>query len=140
MQAINILLIEDNEGDILLTTEAFEESNLSHNLTVARNGKEALNMLIASNNREYILPDLILLDINLPLKNGFEVLESVKKNSLTKHIPVVMFSTSSAQKDVNQAYALQASSFICKPSESGKLKNAIDTITEYWVNTVRLPQ
>lgn len=135
---MKILLVEDNEGDIMLTTEALEDSELNHSLDVARNGKEALELL--STDDKNLLPDLILLDINLPLKNGHEVLKAIKADEQLKHIPVVMLTTSSSSRDIKEAYSNFASSYICKPSELESLTQAINTFTEYWGNTVVLPR
>jgi CheY-like chemotaxis protein len=99
MKNVHILLVEDNEGDILLTVEALEEGRIANVIEVARDGQEALNKL----QNDFVdkkLPDLILLDINLPKMNGHEVLEKLKKNDDLKHIPVIMLSTSSSEMDI----------------------------------------
>ena len=100
MKKNKILLVEDNEGDIVLTSEAFEECSCKANIQVARNGKEAINILF-DQNEDAQLPDLILLDINLPLLNGHEVLKKIKENEKTQHVPVAILTTSSAISDIN---------------------------------------
>lgn len=137
---LKILLVEDNEGDIMLTPEALEDSNLSHDLMVARDGKEALDMVNQGLDDRSYLPDLILLDINLPFKNGHEVLKAMKSDENVKHIPIVMLTTSSSVQDIKEAYRNHASSYICKPSELDSLTYAINTFKEYWGNTVVLPR
>lgn len=138
---MKILLVEDNEGDILLTSEALEDSKLIHDLVVARNGKEALDLVVGhKDSEEDNLPDLILLDINLPLKNGHEVLRIIKSDDKVKHIPIIMLTTSSSVQDINKAYSNHVSSYICKPSELDSLNKAINALTEYWGKTVVLPK
>lgn len=137
---MKILLVEDNEGDIMLTSEALEDSNLNHDLMVARNGKEALDMVNQGLEDLGDLPDLILLDINLPFKNGHEVLKTIKSDENVKHIPIVILTTSSSSQDIKEAYRNHASSYICKPSELDGLTKAINVFKEYWGNTVVLPR
>ena len=139
MKSLQILLVEDNEGDIILTQEAFEECNFLTNIHVARNGKEALTYLFENCTNSH-LPDLILLDINLPLLNGHEVLKKIKENDKTKHIPVVILTTSSASTDVNLTYANHANSFISKPSEVDDFFETISTLGKFWFDTCKLPE
>ncbi|MEX2380251.1 MAG: response regulator [Vicingaceae bacterium] len=139
-QKMKILLVEDNEGDILLTTEALEDSGLNHDLSVARNGKEALDIVNHGIDDKAHLPDLILLDINLPFKNGHEVLKAIKTDEKVKHIPIIMLTTSSSVQDIREAYQNYASSYICKPSELDSLTRAINVFIEYWGNTVVMPR
>ncbi len=140
MRSIEILLIEDNEGDILLTTEALEDSKLINKLRVARNGKEALDYIFQKAGFENLpLPDLIMLDINLPLKNGHEVLQAIKSNPKTLHIPVVMLTTSSLEKDIQMAYSHHANCYITKPVEVSEFLNAILKIEHFWLSLVTLP-
>jgi CheY-like chemotaxis protein len=137
---LKILLVEDNEGDILLTSEALEDSNFNHKLVVARNGREALEIIKLAGDVKNQLPDLILLDINLPFKNGHEVLKAIKSDEKIKHIPVIMLTTSSSNQDIKEAYRNFASSYICKPSELEKLTQVFNIFKEYWNNTVELPK
>lgn len=140
MKKANILLVEDNEGDIILTQEAFEESNFESNLIVTRDGREAINYLsIEDRTTSDDLPDLILLDINLPLLNGHEVLQRIKKNEFTKHIPVIILTTSSSINDINTTYKNHANCFITKPADINDFFKTIDFIGKYWFEIVKLP-
>lgn len=138
---IKILLVEDNEGDILLTTEALEECKVPNELQILRDGSEALHFLITQakqNLKE--LPDLILLDINLPRKNGHEVLESVKNHPDLKHIPIIMLTTSSSEIDILRAYQEHANCYIIKPLEVNDFLNVTSKIEDFWLNIARLPK
>lgn len=136
MNAIKILLVEDNEGDILLTTEALKEGRIHNRIEVAKDGQEALDIL--QNGSE--LPDLILLDINLPKVNGFEVLSVIKKNNLLKTIPVIMLSTSGAEKDILTSYSNYANCFITKPLDLDSFMDVVRTIETFWISIVKLPK
>lgn len=138
MKIKQVLLVEDNEGDIVLTSEAFEECNFKTEIKVARNGKEAITFLFDEyDNSE--LPCLILLDINLPLLNGHEVLKKIKENEKTKHIPVAILTTSSAVSDINLAYNNHANCFITKPADINDFFETINSLGNFWLNTCRLP-
>jgi CheY-like chemotaxis protein len=135
----HILLVEDNEGDILLTLEAFEESNLNPEISVARNGKEALDFVFKRG--AFIAaktPDLILLDINLPFYNGHEILEQIKGSSTLKKIPVIMLTTSSRPADIDLAYTHHCNSYIQKPLEIEDFLDAIKKIEEFWLKLTTL--
>ena len=138
---INILLVEDNEGDILLTTEALEEGKIPKSLKVIRDGSSMLIYLkeIAEKSPSE-LPDLILLDINLPKKNGHEVLKDVKRNKLLKHIPIIMLTTSSSEIDVLKSYQEHANCYLIKPVEIGEFGALIEKIEDFWLSLVRLPK
>lgn len=138
MKKNQILLVEDNEGDIVLTSEAFEESSCKVNIQVARNGKEAINILFDQNENAQ-LPDLILLDINLPLLNGHEVLKKIKENEKTKHIPVIILTTSSAISDINLTYENYANCFITKPADINDFFETINVLCNYWFKISKLP-
>lgn len=138
MKKNQILLVEDNEGDIVLTSEAFEESSCKVNIQVARNGKEAINILFDLN-EDTQLPDLILLDINLPLLNGHEVLKKIKENEKTKHIPVIILTTSSAISDINLTYENYANCFITKPADINDFFETINVLCNYWFKISKLP-
>ncbi len=133
LKPVHILLVEDNEGDVLLTLEAFEESKIKNEISVARNGQEALDFLnkrgAFSKARK---PDLILLDINIPIYNGHEVLKQIKTDEVLKKIPVVMLTTSSNQKDINLAYENHSNSYVKKPLDMEEFLEAIIKIEEFW--------
>lgn len=140
MQPIKILLVEDNEGDELLIREAFEEIRLTNEIDVARDGQAAISRL--SREGQYAgteLPDLVILDINLPKKNGHEVLRFIKDNESLKHLPVIMFTTSSSHEDVRSAYRHYANCYIVKPFDSADFINTVIQIENFWFNIVKLP-
>ncbi|WP_442787017.1 response regulator [Flavobacterium suncheonense] len=137
---VDILLVEDNEGDIVLTTEALEESNIINTVNVVRNGKEAIDYVFNEGNyKDVSQPDLILLDVNLPLKSGHEVLTVIKGDERTKHIPVIMLSTSSSERDINLSYKNHVNCYITKPVELTDFFDAVTNIEQFWFNTVKLP-
>ncbi|MCY7291700.1 MAG: response regulator [Ferruginibacter sp.] len=140
MKPIHILLVEDNEGDIYLVTEALEEGKIVNKISVARDGKEALDFLDKKGKYEKEeLPDLILLDVNLPKKNGHEVLEYIKEKEALKQIPVIMLTTSSAEKDILMSYKNHANCFITKPVDVDNFLKVIYSIETFWINIVKLP-
>jgi CheY-like chemotaxis protein len=140
MEPIHILLVEDNEGDILLTTEALENSKLFTKLSVVKNGKEAMDFLIkAGGCLDATQPDMLLLDINLPKRNGHEVLKFIKENEVLKHIPVIMLTTSSSSSDIEMAYKNYVNCFITKPIEAQSFLDLIATIEIFWGSIVKLP-
>lgn len=136
MNEVQILLVEDNDGDIILTQEALKEGKIKNRISVARDGEEAMNLLHAASK----LPDLILLDINLPKLNGFEVLSAIKTNDRLKAIPVIMLSTSGADKDVLTSYNNYANCFITKPVDFTRFMEVVRTIENFWVSLVKLPR
>ncbi len=139
--AIKILLIEDNEGDILLTQEALEECKIPTSLETVRDGSEAIHVLTTKVGQDpKNLPDIILLDINLPKKNGHEVLESVKNHPELKHIPVIMLTTSSSESDIRRAYQEHANCYIIKPLEISEFIMVTSKIEEFWLTIARLPK
>lgn len=138
MKSIHILLVEDNEGDIFLTTEALEESKIINEISVVKDGQEALDFIFKSEHTD--LPDLILLDVNLPKKNGHEVLKELKTHPVFKKIPVIMLTTSSSRRDIDQSYENHANCFITKPVEVSDFLEAVNSIEQFWLNIVRLPE
>ncbi len=135
----HILLVEDNEGDIILTLEAFEESKVKTTISVAKNGREALDFLFKRGNlSEVKTPDLILLDINLPIYSGHEVLRQIKADSKLRKIPVIMLTTSSNQKDISEAYENHCNSYITKPLEVSDFLSAVLKIEEFWLQLTTL--
>ena len=140
METIHILLVEDNEGDIFLIKEAFEEAKLHTKLSVVKDGKEAVDFLNKQGKYTDVqLPDLLLLDVNLPKKNGHEVLQYIKGDDNLKHIPVIMLTTSSSPKDVNLAYKNYANCFITKPVDVNEFMKVITNIENFWISIVKLP-
>jgi CheY-like chemotaxis protein len=140
MRPIHILLVEDNEGDILLTKEAFENSNVTNEISVVKDGQEAIYFLEKIGNYSNVsTPDFLLLDVNLPKKNGFEVLKFIKEDHNLKHIPVIMLSTSSSPKDINQSYDHYANCFITKPGSAEKVFEVISVVEKFWVSVATLP-
>lgn len=134
LKLAHILLVEDNEGDVLLTLEAFEESKFHTQVSVARNGQEALDFLNKTGEFSNAQrPDLILLDINIPIFNGLEVLEEIKQDDSLKKIPVIMLTTSSNQKDIEMAYKNYCNSYVKKPLEMEDFMEAIKKIEEFWL-------
>jgi CheY-like chemotaxis protein len=138
MKGINILLVEDNEGDILLTTEAFEDSKIVNNISVIRDGKEAIGFFEALTKKEQI-PHLVLLDVNLPKVNGHEVLMYIKNNERYKSIPVIMLTTSSSERDILQSYRNHVNCYITKPIDVSDFMKAITKIEDFWINIVSIP-
>ncbi|WP_179020119.1 response regulator [Winogradskyella forsetii] len=139
MKLANILLIEDNEGDILLTREAFEESKVKTVIDVARNGQEALDYLYKRGDfTEVKKPDLILLDINIPIFDGHEVLSKIKSDPKLKKIPVIVLTTSSNEKDIEKAYENHTNSYVRKPLNMEDFLKAILKIEEFWLQLTTL--
>ena len=139
MKTLNILFVEDNEGDILLTTEAFEESKIINIIKVLRNGKKVVDFFENLNDIDEI-PDLILLDINLPKMSGHEVLKYIKDHEKYKQIPVIMLTTSSAEKDILQSYKNHVNCYITKPIDINEFVQAIIKIEDFWINIVSIPK
>lgn len=141
MKTAHILLVEDNDGDILLTKEAFEESKIKTIISVVKNGKDALDFLYKRGNfKDVELPDIILLDINIPIFNGHEVVQQIKNDTVLKKIPVIMLTTSSNPKDINLAYDNHTNSFVTKPIEMKEFLEAILKIEEFWLQICKLPE
>jgi CheY-like chemotaxis protein len=137
---IHILLVEDNEGDILLIKEAFEEVGMQHQLNVVNDGEQALDYLHRKKPFETIeIPDIIVLDINLPKMNGHEVLHYIKNHTIFKAIPVIILTTSSSSKDIDKAYQNYVNSYITKPVDIHDFTNVVNGIEDYWLNLTKLP-
>jgi CheY-like chemotaxis protein len=139
-EAIDILLVEDNPGDVRLTREALRDARIHNRLFVARDGVEALDFLYRrGEHAEVPRPDLILLDWNLPRKNGREVLEEIKVDPVLRRIPVVVLTTSEAEEDVLRAYDLHANCYIPKPVDLGRFLRIVQSIESFWLSVVKLP-
>jgi two-component system, chemotaxis family, response regulator Rcp1 len=138
---IEVLLVEDNPGDVRLTREALRDSKVLSNLTVARDGEEALAYL----RREGAFhaatrPDLILLDLNLPRRDGREVLEAIKAEPALRTIPVVILTSSEAERDIARAYELNANCYITKPVDLDQFITVVRAIEDFWFTVVKLPR
>jgi CheY-like chemotaxis protein len=141
MKELNILLIEDNEGDIILTMEALKEARISNSVNVMKDGEKALQFLRKQGEFQNApTPGLILLDINLPKIDGIEVLAHIKEDDQLKIIPVVMLTTSSSEKDILESYAHHANCYITKPVGFQNFMEVIYTIKEFWISLVQLPK
>jgi len=139
MDKAHILLVEDNEGDIVLTLEAFEESKIKTAISVVKNGQAALDFLFQREAFASALkPDIILLDINIPLLNGHEVLKQIKEDPILKKIPVIMLTTSSSQKDIHLTYENHGNSYITKPIDIDEFLETILKIEEFWLQLTKL--
>ncbi|MET7767737.1 response regulator [Nocardia sp. NPDC005366] len=138
---IDILLVEDDPGDELMTREAFEDNRIGNTLHVAHDGEEALDFLYRQGSHtDAPRPDLILLDLNLPKYDGRQVLEKVKSDPDLAHIPVVVLTTSSAEEDILRSYKLHANAYVTKPVDLDQFIAAIKQIDDFFVQVVRLPQ
>jgi two-component system, chemotaxis family, response regulator Rcp1 len=137
---VEILLVEDNPGDVRLTREALREGKVRNNLSVAADGVEALRFLRREGEHaEAVRPDLILLDLNLPRKDGREVLEEIKEDPQLRLIPVVVLTSSQAEQDICRAYDLHANCYVTKPVDLDRFITVVQTIENFWFTIVKLP-
>lgn len=137
---IDILLVEDNPGDVRLTREVLKEGKLRNNLFVCGDGEEAMDFLRQRGKYpDAVRPDLVLLDLNLPRKSGREVLAEVKEDPALKSIPIVVLTTSEAERDVLQSYNLHANCYIAKPVELIQFIKIVNYIRDFWLDIVKLP-
>jgi len=138
---MKILLVEDSPSDIRLIREALKQSDLAtHEFVVARDGVEAMDYLHRAEAGTVEMPDLVLLDLNLPRKNGREVLMEIKSTKSLKHIPVLVMTSSKADEDVTQAYNLNANCYITKPADLREYVNIVRAIEQFWFTTATLPE
>jgi two-component system, chemotaxis family, response regulator Rcp1 len=139
--AINVLLIEDNPGDVRLTQEAFREANRSIHLHVASDGVEAMQFLRREGQHaDAPRPDLVLLDLNLPKMDGREVLGQIKEDEALKTIPTVILTTSDAEADIVRSYQLRANCYLTKPVQLDEFEGLVKSINDFWLTRVKLPQ
>jgi CheY-like chemotaxis protein len=139
-RAIDVLLIEDDRGDELITREAFEHNKINNSLHVAHDGEEGLDFLYRRGAYAGApRPDLILLDLNLPKYGGRQLLETIKSDPDLCHIPVVILTTSSAEEDILSSYKLHANAYVTKPVDLDQFMSAVRQIDEFFVQVVRLP-
>lgn len=137
---LEILLVEDNPGDVRLTIEALKDAKIHHRLSVVKDGVEALLYLSKDSAfPQAVKPDLILLDLNLPRKNGIEVLQEIKQNEHLKRIPVVILTTSQSEDDILKAYDFHANCYITKPVDFDHFIHIIHSIKNFWLSLVHLP-
>ncbi len=138
---IDILLVEDNPGDVRLIQEVFKYAEIDNKIRIAKDGEEAINML--SRDNEFFdlpLPDFILLDLNLPKKSGKEVLKEMRDDKRLRCIPVVVLTTSSSDEDIVEVYRNCVNSFITKPVNLDQFIQVVKSIQEFWLNIVKLPK
>lgn len=140
MEPVHILMIEDNEGDVLLTTQAFQQAKVANSISVVEDGVQALDYLYRRDGyADAKRPDMILLDLNLPRKDGREVLTEIKADLDLRQIPVVVLTSSKAEIDVVKAYDLHANCYIVKPVDFVKLTEIVRSLEQFWLTVVRLP-
>lgn len=136
---MNILLVEDNADDAFLTQEAFESLSIPPQFTVSDDGVSALEHLKGLLDRREPLPDLLLLDLNMPRMDGFGLLQAVKANPELRHLPVLIFSTSNAPNDIRRSYHEHANSYICKPRLYAEYEKVVQAVHTFWMQTASLP-
>jgi CheY-like chemotaxis protein len=141
VRAIEVLLVEDDPGDELMTREAFEDNKIGNRLHVARDGEEALDFLYRRGQHE-LAPrvDLVLLDLNLPKYDGRQVLERIRSDPDLTHMPVVILTTSSSEEDILRSYKLHANAYVTKPVDVNQFISAVRQIDDFFVSVVRLPR
>jgi CheY-like chemotaxis protein len=140
LEMVDVLLVEDDPGDVLMTKEAFEHYRIRNNLYVVGDGEQAMEFLRKTGDyAEMPTPGLILLDLNLPRRNGLEVLAELKSDSELLSIPVVVLTTSQAQEDILRSYSLHANAYISKPVDFEKFVGVIGQIDEFFLTLVKLP-
>ena len=142
--AVEILLVEDNPSDLEVALRALKEQNMCNNVQVARDGEEALDFIFcqgpfAGRRLDELLPRVILLDLKLPLIDGLEVLRQIRADARTRHVPVVVLTSSTEERDVVESYALGVNSYIAKPVDFDQFRDAMKTIGMYWLMLNRPP-
>jgi two-component system response regulator len=140
LHPIEILLVEDNPGDSRLAKEALKESKLKNNLYIAEDGVEAMNFLYKTGKYSKMpRPDLVILDLNLPKKDGREVLAEIKNDDNLKRIPVVILTISKAEEDILKTYNLHANCYVTKPLDLDQFMKVVRSIEDFWLTIVKLP-
>lgn len=139
-ESVDILLVEDDPGDVRLTQEAFSEGGIDNTLHVVTDGVEALNFLHQRGNfPDAPSPDIILLDLNLPRKNGDEVLGEIRDDPDLSRVPVVVLTSSKAEEDIVHSYELHANAYLTKPIDPAEFAETVKTFKDFWLSTVQLP-
>lgn len=139
-EPIDVLLVEDNPGDVRLTEEAFAEAKISNDLHVVRDGESALDFVYRRGEYESApTPDLVLLDLNLPKVDGTEVLEAIKTDDALKRIPVIVLTSSSAEEDIVESYELHTNAYLTKPVDPDEFVELVQSFEEFWFTLVKLP-
>lgn len=139
-QPVEILLAEDNPGDAKLTQKAFERGNILNNLHIVEDGVEAIRFLHQEG--EYSdkpRPDLVLLDLNMPRKDGWEVLEEIKGDPQLRRLPAIVLTSSEAEEDIVKSYDLQANAYLTKPVDFGGFLNVVNSFEDFWLSVVKMP-
>ena len=137
---VELLLIEDNSGDILLTKEAFEEIGFSENLSVVTDGEAAIDFLYKQGRyQDAPSPDLIILDLNIPRVDGRELLAKIKGDPMLKKVPIIVLSTSKSDRDIKTCYELQANCYLIKPVDFEEFLQIVTYIRDFWLNMVKIP-
>jgi CheY-like chemotaxis protein len=140
-RAIEVLLIEDDPGDVLMTREAFDDAKVANNLYVVSDGEDALAFLRREGTHaEVPRPDLVLLDLNLPRVDGREVLEQIKNDPELRSIPVVVLTTSESEDDIVHSYSLHANAYVTKPVDFDRFHQVVRQIDDFFVSVVKLPR
>lgn len=140
LRPIGILLVEDNPGDVELTEDALRRSKMATEISVMTDGEDAMAFLRQRcDPAGEPLPDLVLLDLNLPKKDGMEVLREIRQDPELKHIPIVILTTSEAEKDILTSYQLGANCFISKPVDLNEFRKVVESIDDFWFTIVKLP-
>lgn len=140
LQPLEILLVEDNPGDIRLTQEVLRGCRVRNRLSIVEDGETAIAFLTHTEPYDHApLPDLILLDLNLPRRSGLEVLQIIKSTESLKHIPVIVFTSSQAEEDIMRAYNLHANCYVTKPISFEQFTKSVQSIEDFWLTMVQLP-
>lgn len=139
-QPVDILLAEDNPGDAKLTEKAFEQGSILNNLHIVEDGVEAMKYLRQEDDyRETSRPDLVLLDLNMPRKDGWEVLEDLKEDPKLRRIPVIVLTSSEAEEDIVKSYELRANAYMTKPVDFDGFMDVVKSFEEFWLSVVKMP-
>jgi len=139
-EPIDVLLVEDNPGDVRLTQEAFEEAKINNELHVVRDGESALDFVYRRGEYDAApTPDLVLLDLNLPKIDGTDVLEAIKTDEALQRIPVIVLTSSAAEEDIVKSYELHSNAYLTKPVEPDEFVELVRSFEEFWFTLVKLP-